>query len=53
MTRNTLTGHPTSHSERLSGYILAVGVFAGTVLAMLKTTTFWIAQTLLAWSSLR
>lgn len=35
-------------SERLSGYILAVGVFAGIVLAMLDTTAFWIAQALLA-----
>ena len=35
-------------SQRLSGYILAVGVFAGIVLAMLDTATFWIAQTLLA-----
>jgi len=35
-------------SERLSGYILAVGVFAGIVLAMLETATFWIAQALLA-----
>ena len=37
-------------SERLSGYILAVGMFAGIVLAMLQTETFWIAQALLgAW----
>jgi hypothetical protein len=35
-------------SERLSGYILAVGMFAGVVLAMLETTAFWIAQALLA-----
>jgi amino acid transporter len=35
-------------SERLSGYILAVGVFAGIVLAMLETAPFWIAQALLA-----
>lgn len=35
-------------SERLSGYILAVGVFTGIVLAMLDTAAFWIAQALLA-----
>jgi amino acid transporter len=35
-------------SERPGGYILAVGVFAGIVLAMLETATFWIAEALLA-----
>lgn len=35
-------------AERLSGYILAVGVFGGIVLAMLETAPFWIAQALLA-----
>lgn len=35
-------------SGRLNGYILAVGVFAGIVLAMLNTAAFWIAQALLA-----
>lgn len=35
-------------SERLSGYILAVGVFAGIVLAMLDAAAFWIAQALVA-----
>lgn len=35
-------------SERLSGYILAVGMFTGVVLAMLDAAAFWIAQALLA-----
>lgn len=35
-------------SERLSGLILAVGVFTGIVLAILDTASFWIAQALLA-----
>lgn len=35
-------------SERLSGYMLAVGMFAGVVLAMLDAAAFWIAQALLA-----
>lgn len=37
-------------SERVSGYVLAVGIFAGIVLAMMEADTFWIAQALLgAW----
>ncbi len=35
-------------SARLGGYILAVGVFAGIVLAMLDAAAFWIAQALVA-----
>lgn len=37
-------------SERVSGYILAVGMFSGIVLAMMRADAFWIAQVLLgAW----
>lgn len=40
----------TLRSERLSGYVLAVGVFTGIVLAMFEVTWFWIANALmLAW----
>ena len=40
----------TLRSERLSGYVLALGVFIGIVLAMLEVTWFWIANALmLAW----
>ena len=37
-------------SERLSGYVLALGVFVGILLAMFEVTWFWIANALmLAW----
>jgi hypothetical protein len=37
-------------SGRLGGYILAVGMFAGIVLAMFDVSAFWMAQVLLgAW----
>lgn len=40
----------TLRSERLGGYVLAVGVFAGIVLAAIEVTWFWIANALmLAW----
>jgi hypothetical protein len=35
-------------SERIGGYILAVGVFAGIGLAMVRADRFWIAQALIA-----
>ena len=35
-------------SERIGGYILAVGVFAGITVAILEAEAFWIAQVLLA-----
>ena len=35
-------------SEQASGYVLAVGVFTGIVLAMMQTDGFWIAQALIA-----
>ena len=36
--------------ERVGGYVLAVGVFAGLVLAMAEAGSFWIAHALLlAW----
>ena len=36
--------------ERIGAYVLAVGVFAGLVLAMVESAQFWIAQALLfAW----
>jgi hypothetical protein len=34
-------------SERIAGYILAVGVCAGIGLAMMQSDTFWIAQVLI------
>lgn len=40
----------TMRAERLGGYVLALGVFAGIVLAAFEVTWFWIANTLmLAW----
>lgn len=35
-------------SERIAGYVLALGVFAGIGLAMIRADTFWIAQVLIA-----
>ena len=35
-------------SERVGGYVLAVGVFAGIGLAMVRADRFWIAQALIA-----
>jgi hypothetical protein len=35
-------------SERVAGYVLAVGVWAGIALAMLQADRFWIAQALIA-----
>jgi len=35
-------------SERIAGYVLALGVFAGIGLAMVQVDRFWIAQVLIA-----
>jgi hypothetical protein len=35
-------------SERAAGYVLAIGVFAGIGLAIVRADTFWIAQALIA-----
>ncbi len=35
-------------SERIAGYVLAAGVFAGIGLAMVQVDRFWIAQALIA-----
>jgi hypothetical protein len=35
------------HSERIAGYVLAVGVCAGIGLAMAQVDAFWIAQVLI------
>jgi hypothetical protein len=35
-------------SERIAGYVLAIGVFTGILLAMVQADRFWIAQTLIA-----
>jgi hypothetical protein len=36
------------HSERIAGYVLAVGVWAGIGLALVGAAPFWLAQTLIA-----
>ena len=40
--------HVDLRSERIGGYVLAVGVFAGIGLAMVRADRFWIAQALIA-----
>jgi len=35
-------------SERIAGYVIALGVFAGIGLAMVQVDRFWIAQVLIA-----
>jgi hypothetical protein len=35
-------------SERIAGYVLAAGVFAGIGLTMVRTDAFWVAQALIA-----